>query len=92
MSKGDSPSTSHSQTSDPVTHWKVYVEAAMVEQDPAKILALVHAAEEAIFNRRRRSDELSAEREVERGELTEASNALLKLKVDKLGWKLPLSK
>jgi hypothetical protein len=92
MSTGDSPSTGQQQTSDPIKHWKVYVDAAMGEQDTTKILALVHAAEEAIFNRRRRSDELSAEREVERGELTEASDALLKLKVEKLGWNFPLSK
>jgi hypothetical protein len=89
MSNRESVSSADLLASESNVHWKDCVQAAMREQDTTKILTLIHAAEASLMHRRRRVTSTADAAAAEHDEMTAASDALLKLKTEKLGWPLP---
>jgi hypothetical protein len=65
--------------------WKKPFLAALGETDKEKLVALVHAAEQAIFLRMQELEN-SADHHDERDEIQKACAALLSIQVNRLGW------
>jgi hypothetical protein len=65
--------------------WKTAHEEAVWESDTARLLALIHATEDALFLRWQELGDGSAH-DQERAAMEAAANDLLKLKIRKLGW------
>ena len=69
--------------------WQSEVQAAINEQDPERLLARVHGAEVAIFNRLQDLAKVAMQdraHQAERDSLAEAVEMLRRLKRDRLGF------
>jgi hypothetical protein len=66
-------------------HWQSLYDATSVETDRGKLLALINQVEAAIMNR---AQELALETDhtEERAAMAQASQTLLAIKTEKLGW------
>jgi hypothetical protein len=69
----------------PKPEWQQLYEAAIVETDPQRLIALIAAVESALMNRRQ---ELGGQpgHESELQEIKAAGQRLLIIKTEKLGW------
>jgi hypothetical protein len=69
---------------DPKSSWQELYQAAFVESDKQKLTQLMMAVEEAIFLRAQGLSDSKADRE--RPLMAEATQRLLIIKTEKLGW------